>query len=186
MYIFLSLQFAGTGTFGQVRLCRHNVDGNYYALKVTIYPKMYMIFTNNGADDAEFFIGKGNGGNEMAFFDVQILRKTQIIRLRQFEHVMSEKSLLSEIQHPFVVNLITTFKDKYYLYLLMDYVPGGELFTHLRRVNRFSEPTSKFYAASIVLAFQYLHSKDIIYRDLKPENLLLDRFLLLSRNCKPQ
>lgn len=121
----------------------------------------------------------------MVIFHVQILRKMQIIRLRQMEHVMSEKNLLAEIQHPFIVNLVATFKDKYHLYLLMDYVPGGELFTHLRRVNRFSEPTSKFYAASIVLAFQYLHSKDIIYRDLKPENLLLDRFLhVLSRNHK--
>lgn len=117
--------------------------------------------------------------DEMVIFDVQILRKMQILRLKQVEHVVAEKNLLNEIQHPFIINFVASFKDRRHLYLLMEYVPGGELFTHLRRANRFSESTSKFYAGSIVLAFEYLHSKDIIYRDLKPENILLDRFVLL-------
>ena len=66
------------------------------------------------------------------------------------------------------------YKDKINLYMLMEFVPGGEIFSHLRRAGRFSNEAGKFYAASIVLAIQTLHQKDIVYRDLKPENLLLD------------
>lgn len=59
--------------------------------------------------------------------------------------------------------------------MLMEYVPGGEMFSHLRRAGRFSDDAARFFAGSIVLAVQYMHSKDIVYRDLKPENLLLDQ-----------
>lgn len=67
-----------------------------------------------------------------------------------------------------------TFQDDSNLYMLLEYVVGGELFTHLRRAGRFTNDMTRFYASEIVLAIEYLHSKDIIYRDLKPENLLID------------
>jgi len=109
------------------------------------------------------------------YFALKILGKAKILKLKQVEHIKQEKDILHRINHPFIVTLYAHFKDKDNLYMLMEYVIGGELFSQLRRVNRFSDETSRFYSAEIVLAFEYLHSMDIVYRDLKPENLLIDR-----------
>jgi serine/threonine protein kinase len=105
---------------------------------------------------------------------IKMLKKSAIIRMKQIDHIRSEKTILSSIDHPFIVNLIGSFQDSRYLYLVMEYVIGGEFFTYLRKVGRLGNDAACFYAAQIVLIFQYLHSKDIVYRDLKPENLLLD------------
>ncbi|KAG1725466.1 kinase-like domain-containing protein [Suillus lakei] len=77
-------------------------------------------------------------------------------------------------QHPFIINLWARFRTASNLFMVMDFVPGGELFTLLRRSNRFPDPVAKFYAAEVALALNHLHSLDIIYRDLKPENILLN------------
>lgn len=79
--------------------------------------------------------------------------------------------------YPFVANLVASFSDRDCLYMLLDYVPGGEVFTYLRRMRRFDEPTSRFYISELVLVLEYLHETQdgIAYRDLKPENLLLDK-----------
>ena len=71
-------------------------------------------------------------------------------------------------------NGVFAFKDNAYLYMVQEFIPGGELFTHLRRVGRFTEADSRFYAAQILVTFEYLHYIDILYRDLKPENVLID------------
>ncbi|KAI8085001.1 camp-dependent protein kinase 2 [Halteromyces radiatus] len=108
------------------------------------------------------------------YYAIKVLKKTEVVRLKQVEHTNNEKHILESVAHPFLVNMWGTFQDSINLYMVMDYVPGGELFSILRRSQRFPDHVAKFYAAEVVLAIEYLHSKDIIYRDLKPENLLLD------------
>ncbi|KAG6035677.1 hypothetical protein E4U41_005957 [Claviceps citrina] len=111
-------------------------------------------------------------------YALKILRKTEVIKLKQVDHVRHERSVLADVAgHPFITNLVASFSDHDCLYMLLDYVPGGELFSYLRKSRRFDESTARFYAAEIVLILEYLHEQQggVAYRDLKPENLLLDQ-----------
>ena len=99
---------------------------------------------------------------------------------------MSEKEILltlSKDPHPFVVNLVTTFNDERYIYMVLDYIIGGEFFTHLRNAGTFDAKTATFYSASVVLVFDSLHCKDIIYRDLKPEVRRSNVYFNTTRFC---
>ncbi|XP_064826983.1 putative serine/threonine-protein kinase PRKY isoform X2 [Oncorhynchus masou masou] len=109
-----------------------------------------------------------------AFYALKAMKIPDVIRLKQEQHVHNEKEVLTEVNHPFLIRLFWTHHDDRLLYMLMDYVPGGELFSYLRSRGRFSNTTGLFYSTEIVCAIEYLHSKEIVYRDLKPENILLD------------
>ncbi|CAG9536155.1 unnamed protein product [Cercopithifilaria johnstoni] len=99
----------------------------------------------------------------------------KIILTRQINHVFSEKKILASLKHPFIVKMYSSKCDGQNLYILFEYLPGGELFSYLRNVQRFPEITARFYACEVLLALEYLHSKNIVYRDLKPENLMLTK-----------
>jgi len=119
----------------------------------------------------------GTEADRSKVYALKILRKTEVIKLKQIDHVRHERQILADVGgHPFITNYVTSFSDHDFLYILLDYVPGGELFTYLRKFRRFDEDMARFYAAEIVLILEHLHEQQggIAYRDMKPENLLLD------------
>ncbi|TNM87940.1 hypothetical protein fugu_006161 [Takifugu bimaculatus] len=124
-----------------------------------------------GLDDFDRFktLGTGSFGRVMLvkhketnqFYAMKILDKQKVVKLKQIEHTLNEKRILQAVSFPFLVRLVYSFKDNSNLYMVMEYVP----------VNTMQD----FMQAQIILTFEYLHSLDLIYRDLKPENLLIDQ-----------
>ena len=129
-----------------------------------------------------YIIGRGGFGkvwkvklkktNE--FFALKEMSKMKIIDRRSEFSIMSEKTLLSKLNNPFIVNMYFTFQDFSNLYLVMDLLSGGDLRYHLAKKRKFSERETKFFITNMLLALEYIHSKNIIHRDIKPENLVLD------------
>ena len=109
-----------------------------------------------------------------SLFAMKILRKQHLLKRRQVERLKTERTVLTICDHPFIMKLHFAFQTSDKLFFVLDYCPGGELFFHLSRFRRFPERVARFYAAELVLAIGYLHEKGIVYRDLKPENVLLD------------
>jgi len=107
-------------------------------------------------------------------YAMKVLRKSHLLRRRQIERTKTERRVLGRLDHVFIMKLHYAFQSQEKLYLVLDYCPGGELFFHLSRYRRFPERVARFYAAELTTAIGHLHSVGIIYRDLKPENVLLD------------
>lgn len=136
-----------------------------------------------GIEDFELLtvIGKGSFGKVLQvrkkdtnkIYAMKVLNKKTIIERNEVEHTRSEKKILQKLCHPFLVNLNYSFQTPDKLYFIMDYVNGGELFFHLQKDKKFQEDRARFYCAEIVLGLEYLHNSGVLYRDLKPENLLL-------------
>lgn len=126
-------------------------------------------------------IGKGSYGKVMLvkkidtgqLYALKVLKKAEIIRRNQVEHTMTERRILENIRHPFVVKMDYAFQSDSKLFFVLEYCPGGELFFYLSQIGRFKEDAARFYASNILLALHHLHSQNILYRDLKPENVLV-------------
>jgi len=110
-------------------------------------------------------------------YAMKVLSKKVIVQKKEVAHTIGERNILvrtAKTSSPFIVSLKFSFQTPTDLYLVTDYMSGGELFWHLQREGKFPEQRAKFYIAELVLALENLHSKGIVYRDLKPENILLD------------
>ena len=118
-------------------------------------------------------IGKGSYGkvflvqkkDDQKIYAMKILKKKAMIKRNQVNHIKTERKIMELIDHPFIVKLIYAFQTAQKLYMVMDYCPGGELFYHIQRVERFNEEAVKFYGAQLVLALDHLHNNNIIYRE---------------------
>ena len=102
------------------------------------------------------------------------MSKTKIIDKQSIKSVKNERNLLEKINHPFIINMHYSFQDKDNLYLIMDYLSGGDLRYHLCKNKKFTESQTKFFISCILLSLEYIHNNKIIHRDIKPENLILD------------
>jgi protein-serine/threonine kinase len=140
-----------------------------------------------GPNDFEILrlLGKGTFGqvfqvkkkDSQRIYAMKVLSKQVIVKKKEIAHTIGERNILvrtANTESPFIVSLKFSFQTPTDLYLVTDFMSGGELFWHLQKEGRFSEERAKFYIAELVLALEHLHDNDIVYRDLKPENILLD------------
>lgn len=129
-------------------------------------------------------LGRGHFGkvilaeyrNTNELFAIKALKKGDIISREEVESLLSEKRIFltaNKMRHPFLVNLFACFQTREHVCFVMEYAPGGDLMMHIH-ADVFSEPRTVFYTSCVVLGLQYLHEHEIVYRDLKLDNLLLD------------
>lgn len=152
-----------------------------------------------GVDDFEMLtiIGRGAFGEVRLcrekttgnVYAMKKLKKAEMLRRGQVEHVKAERNLLAEVDSNCIVKLYCSFQDDEHLYLIMEYLPGGDMMTLLMRKDTLKEDEARFYVGQTVLAIESIHKHNYIHRDIKPDNLLLDRYGHMKLSdfglCKP-
>ncbi|KAL2707837.1 Serine/threonine-protein kinase YPK3 [Kluyveromyces marxianus] len=147
---FVPIRCLGEGAYGRVLLVKDVITSKLYAMKQL--------------KKAEILISEDSLEEDQAKTTVE----------KRVERTLAERTILSQLEHPNIVKLFYSFHDNHKLYLVLQYIPGGELFYHLKELGTLSEDTVSFYASELSCALKFLHSKGIVYRDLKPENCLLN------------
>eukprot|EP00019_Armaparvus_languidus_P006969 CAMPEP_0168601248 /NCGR_PEP_ID=MMETSP0420-20121227/13316_1 /TAXON_ID=498008 /ORGANISM="Pessonella sp." /LENGTH=432 /DNA_ID=CAMNT_0008639593 /DNA_START=1 /DNA_END=1299 /DNA_ORIENTATION=- len=112
--------------------------------------------------------------NLEGLYAIKTIQKTLCVQMKQVQHVKNEKTVMMAVNNPFICRCFAAFQDEENLYFVLEYVPGGEMFTILRKRRQFPEELARLYAAQLVIALSSLHKKRIVYRDIKPENILID------------
>ena len=138
--------------------------------KVTLEDFETLSLLGKGAFAKVVLVRKKSNGQ---LYAMKMLKKREISRRNEGQHIQSERKILASVKSPFLVNLKYAFQTNHKLYMVMEFMPGGELFYHLNLQRRFSEEIARFYISEVIIAIEYLHNQSIIYRDLKPENILL-------------
>uniref|UniRef100_J3N3D9 non-specific serine/threonine protein kinase n=1 Tax=Oryza brachyantha TaxID=4533 RepID=J3N3D9_ORYBR len=175
----------------------HNNILKQFEKKETEYMRMQRHKMSVDDFDLLTMIGKGAFGEVRVcrekttgnVYAMKKLRKAEMLRRGQVEHVKAERNLLAEVDHHCIVKLYCSFQDNEYLYLIMEYLPGGDMMTLLMRKDTLTEDEARFYVGETVLAIEAIHKHNYIHRDIKPDNLLLDKYGHLRLSdfglCKP-
>ena len=158
----------------QMRKILMKKETNYTRLKrskmdITMYDKISKIGT--GAFGEVWLVRKIDTN---VLYAMKILRKTEVYKRNQMAHVKAERDILAEADNEWVVKLYYSFQDEKFLYLVMDYIPGGDLMSLLIKFEIFPEDLARFYIAELVLAIESVHNMGFVHRDIKPDNVLID------------
>jgi serine/threonine protein kinase len=168
-----------------VRVALHTASNKF--INISSSKEQMVTKSNEGKDKMNqlrimSLIGKGSFGEvylvqhkvTKILFAMKVLSKLKIFTQNLFKYAFVERNVMSTIRHAFIVPLRMAFQTSDRLFMVMDYCQGGDLGKVLRREKKFAEPRAKLYICEILLALEHLHKNDIIYRDLKPDNVVLD------------